>query len=85
MCFGCSLRNLCINFIITLMLHEGVKGEAAPRLNASSLHASAESTYTGIELFVNLQTLGCFQIWTYAYVRLLNKPYGNEVTLREQN
>ena len=24
------------------------------------------------------------QLWTFAYVRLLNKPYKNEVTLREQ-
>ena len=24
------------------------------------------------------------QPWTFAYVRLLNKPYENEVTLREQ-
>ena len=25
------------------------------------------------------------QLRTYAYVQLLNRPYGNEVTLREQN
>ena len=25
------------------------------------------------------------QLWTYAYVRLLNKPYGSEVNLREKN
>ena len=25
------------------------------------------------------------QLWTFAYVRLLNKPYENEVTLRGQN
>ena len=24
------------------------------------------------------------QLWTFTYVRLLNKPYENEVTLREQ-
>ena len=25
------------------------------------------------------------QLWTFPYVRLLNKPYENEVTLRRQN
>ena len=25
------------------------------------------------------------QLWTFAYIRLLNKPYENEVILREQN
>ena len=25
------------------------------------------------------------QLWTFAYVRLLNKPYVNGVNLREQN
>ena len=27
---------------------------------------------------------GKIQLWTFAYVGLLNKPYENEVTLREQ-
>ena len=35
------------------------------------------------------QAMGGFtvyiQLWIFAYVQLLNKPYVNEVTLREQN
>ena len=27
----------------------------------------------------------CIQLWTFAYIRLLNRPYENEVTSKEHN
>ena len=32
-----------------------------------------------------LKVTGYIQPWNFAYIRLLNKPYENEVTLTEQN
>ena len=35
---------------------------------------------------ISIAILGCnIQSWTFAYIRLLNKPYENEVTLTGQN
>ena len=36
------------------------------------------------ETLKEIPTLGNIQLWTFAYVRLLNKPYENEVALSEQ-
>ena len=36
------------------------------------------------ELQLPLNQCCNIQLWTYAYIRLLNRPYGNEVTLRRQ-
>ena len=36
------------------------------------------------ETLKEIPTLANIQLWTFAYVRLLNKPYENEVALREQ-
>ena len=40
--------------------------------------------YVYFVMISGLPTL-LIQLWTFAYVRLLNKPYENEVTLRRQN
>ena len=43
-----------------------------------------KNCYMLVKWLVQMKPLSCIQLWTFAYIRLLNKPYENEVTLREQ-
>ena len=48
---------------------------AIAQINTTTLHYTLEKEKTQKNI----------QLWTFAYVRLLNKPYENEVTFRGQN
>ena len=54
--------------------------------------SSLSSKNSKVNCYINVLTLTFdislalyLQSWTFAYIRLLNNPYVNEVTLREQN
>ena len=57
------------------------------RVKAADVFISPNNCVTGgsttSELTCNVSSI--IQLWTFAYVQLLNRPYENEVTLNEHN
>ena len=56
-----------------------------PKLD-TYLTKSSEAQFHGNfpAILARVFTIYCIQLWTFAYVRLVNKPYENEVALKEQ-